>query len=44
MDQKKKTIIKIFKDINLSIDIKTNLKEVASLESTKWYLSSIQQT
>ena len=44
MDKKKKTIIKIFRDLRFSIDIKTNLKEVASLESTKWYLSSIQQT
>ena len=44
MDKKEKTIIKDFKDISLSIDIQTNLKEVAFLESTKWYLSSIQQT
>ena len=28
MDKKRKTIIKIFKDIGFSIDIQTNLKEV----------------
>ena len=46
IDKKKKTIIKIFKDIRFSIDIQTNLKEVDFLDGTptKWYLSSIQET
>ena len=34
MDKKGKTIIKIFKDIGLSIDIQTNLKEVDFLDVT----------
>ena len=34
MDKKRKTIIKIFKDIGFSIDIQTNLKEVGFLDIT----------
>ena len=34
MDKKRKTIIKIFKDIGFSIDIQTNLKEVDFLDVT----------
>ena len=34
MDKKRKAIIKIFKDIGFSIDIQTNLKEVAFLDVT----------
>ena len=34
MDKKRKTIIKIFKDIAFSIDIQTNLKEVDFLDVT----------
>ena len=32
MDKKRKTIIKIFKDIGFSIDIQTNIKEVDILD------------
>ena len=34
MDKKRKTVIKIFKDIGFSIDIQTNLKEVDFLDVT----------
>ena len=34
MDKKKKTIIKIFRDLRFSIDIQTNLKEVHFLDVT----------
>ena len=34
MDKKRKTIINIFKDIGLSIDIQTNLKEVDFIDLT----------
>ena len=34
MDKKKKTIIKIFKDIGLNIDIQTDLKKLAFLDVT----------
>ena len=34
MDKKKKTIIKIFRDLHFSIDIQTNLKEVHFLDVT----------
>ena len=34
MDKKRKTIIKILKDISFNIDIQTNLKEVDFLDVT----------
>ena len=50
VNKKRKTIIKIFKDISFSIDIQTNLKEVnfldvkVNLQNDTRNLSSIQET
>ena len=49
VNKKRKTIIKIFKDITFSIDIQTNLKEVdfldvkVNLQNDTRNLSSIQE-